>query len=751
MALLIILTSPALAQVTGPKLRALPMDTRCPVELPGTSPGGGWAWSKQERWAWRQICLGRVADMRLVSGGYDGEKCNPVEIESDGGTVPANRILRPEFLGLIVNAHPWAAAPAKPQLQIHCADFPRRLDLSNQTIKAELNVFGSRLRGGANLRGARFARNLNFANSHMGGRLSATALEVKGDVILSGGASFTEIEISRARISGDADISDATVTGAITANRLRVDGAIFVRNSSFTNLSLKNAVIEGSHEYLNTTVSGVFGGSGLKVNGDLTFDGSQLGVLILDDALISGDMVLRQPPLNEVKAQPVFAISGEFSGERMVVSGDMKLDALLLDSVNLPNLDLRHNLFLNPEIVVEGDFVMPSASVHGDAVLDSVSLNGMFDATNAVFHGRLAMNNTRLSDLLLSGARISKHFNAAGTSLTGAMELDGLQALGEIDLSGLRASGDVSARALNAGDRLVLNGVRASELDLTKAQVRGDVEIENGVFYDDLIANEITVAGDVSLAGSKLDGALRARDASVGGELDLSRFDAAFVSLRNASADRFHTRIEAWKSKEAWTAGDLLGFHYSSLRGAEQGLGTTLADRSHDVLADWIMAIQPVNQANRFPEAVFDQLSNVLEREGMNAKARDLQYAKLTHRNAFAPSDAEWYKVSFLWPVSRWLVGYGIYPYRITYPLIIFVIVGGILAYQSRETTLRSSIIRSFLYSVDNALPVIELRDAHKEMDLGYSWMDTFFLIQKLLGAIVVAVVTGTVGFLAVT
>lgn len=689
--------------------------------------------------------------MRLVSGGYDGEKCNPVEIEADGGTVPTTRSLRPEFLGLIVNAHPWAAAPAKPQLHIHCADFPKRLDLSNQTVSAELNIFGSRLRGGANLRGARFARNLSFANSHMGGRLSATALEVKGDVILSTGASFTEIEISRARISGDVDISDVTVSGFVQANRLRVDGAIFVRDSMFTNLSLQNAVIDGNHEYRNTVVSGVFNANGLKVNGDLTFDETKLGVLNLDDASIFGDMVFRQSAPTDTKATLTFAISGAFTGARMVVTGDLKLDVLLLDSLHFPNLDLRHSLYLKPNVVIDGDVLLSSATIQGDAVLDSATVNGTLDATNAAFQGRLGLNDTRLADVVLSGAQISKRLRAARASLSGQMDMDALEVLGNVDLSNLRTSGDVSAKGLKVADRLVLNDIRAAALNLTKAQIGGDIEIENGVFYDELIANEIAVGGDASFAGSKIDGALRARDASFGGELDLSHDSAALVSLRNASAQRFHTRLETWKTKENWASGDLLGFHYAALRGSEKGQGATLSDQPAQVLADWIMAIQPINAADRFPEAVYDQLSNVLEQEGMGAKARDLQYAKLTHRNAFQPKGAAWYEVSMLWPASRWLVGYGIYPYRITYPLIIFVIVGAILAYRSHEITLRSSILRSFLYSIDNALPVIELRDAHKEMDLGFSWMDTFFLIQKLLGAIVVAVLTGTFGFLAVT
>ena len=802
--LFLLLAFPAFSQVSAAKLRALPTDTRCPVKLPGTAPGGAWNWSLQERWAWRQICLGQVADMRFASGDRDGEKCNPADIEAEGGTVPGTRSLRPEFLALIVNVRPWSDAPAKPQLHFHCADFPKRLDLSNQSIAAELKLFGSLLRGGANLRGARFARNVEFESSQMLGRLSATALEVVGDVILKDNASFTEIDISRARISGDVDVSNTEVTGFVTANRLRVDGAIFVRDSAFVNISLENAAIGGSHDFKTTTVSGIFDANGLSVAGDLSFQDSTVGVLSLDDARIEGDLILRRGFAGASGEPKPFAVQGAFSGNRIFVAGDLRLESARVEAVDLNSGDVRHQLVLAPGSVVESDLVLRSASIGRETVLDGAAINGSLASDGAQFAGGISLRGTRMVDMDLTDARISNHLTATETSLSGNLVAQGLTVVGEVDLSGTTLSGNLIARGMSVDESVSLNNLRVSRLDLAKARIRGDLSVRNGVFYGDLITNEVQVSGDTSLSDSRIHGVLRAREAGFGGEVDLSRahidsivmhrarigdalqlFRASLrrldlteanlgrlemfrntatdektdplwqndsdIDLKNARAESFKTRLDSWKEGENWVAGDLGGFRYASLSGHEDGLARSLADEPAEALANWLREIHRTAASNRFPDRVYDQLSSVLQLEGRGTKARELRYAKLTDRNEFESKDAPWYQTAVFWPLSRWLVGYGIYPFRIAYPLIIFVMVGTFIAYLSNEATLRSSILRSLLYSFDNAVPVIELREEHKSMDLGHSWMGTFFLIQKLLGYAVVAVLTGTMTFLYVT
>jgi len=269
---------------------ALPGDAVCPVALPEPGPPGGWTGA--ERLAWGRICLGRPANMQEAGPtGFDGRVCAPWAID---GPVPGHRLLRPEFLNLILTREPWVSTPPKRQVRILCARIDGVLDLENARVVPELILLQSHLPEGANLLGARFLRTLSFQRSRLDGPLNANRARIGGGLYLRGGARFQEIDLTSARVAGSVIADGSRFEGRFNGDGLTVGGGLFMREgAAFQTVVLRGASVARNLETDGSTFQGVFDADALAVGGSLFLrGGAAFQDVYLSDATVTRDMQL---------------------------------------------------------------------------------------------------------------------------------------------------------------------------------------------------------------------------------------------------------------------------------------------------------------------------------------------------------------------------------------------------------------------------------------------------------------------------
>ena len=85
-------------------------------------------WTSQEKWVWSRVCTGQIADF------------------NEGWS--SNRILRPEFLEMILLRDPYHSALTNQGVYIRGAWFKETLDLSNAILVHRLFLENSRFESG---------------------------------------------------------------------------------------------------------------------------------------------------------------------------------------------------------------------------------------------------------------------------------------------------------------------------------------------------------------------------------------------------------------------------------------------------------------------------------------------------------------------------------------------------------------------------------------------------------------------------
>lgn len=75
------------------------------------------------------------------------------------------------------------------------------------------------------------------------------------------------------------------------------------------------------------------------------------------------------------------------------------------------------------------------------------------------------------------------------------------------------------------------------------------------------------------------------------------------------------------------------------------------------------------------------------------------------------------------------------------------MVVGFFVTYYSRAALIRP-IYRKFWYSLENALPLVELSERHKSIDHESQWVESWFHFQKVMGFVLATVLVGALSLL---
>ena len=188
---------------------------------------------------------------------------------------------------------------------------------------------------------------------------------------------------------------------------------------------------------------------------------------------------------------------------------------------------------------------------------------------------------------------------------------------------------------------------------------------------------------------------------------------------------------------------DLTGFTYNRFGGLLVSSGKGMGEETAKKLIQWIEAQH--DHGTHYDPQPYEQLAKVLRDAGAEEKAKAIRYAKFEHKSRHDNQMGEW--ESAWLEAQRLLVGYGVYPFRVLYWFGGLVGIGALLAFFSADRNVRR-FPYPLWYSLENALPLIDLNHAFNSADHGKRWLSSFFHLQKLAGFLFATILVGALSLL---
>ena len=153
----------------------------------------------------------------------------------------------------------------------------------------------------------------------------------------------------------------------------------------------------------------------------------------------------------------------------------------------------------------------------------------------------------------------------------------------------------------------------------------------------------------------------------------------------------------------------------------------------------------PPQYGENYDPQPYTQLAQVLEAAGATEKAVAIRYAKFEHKHEHDTSTSAFRRL--LLTLEKYLVGYGLYPFRALYWFIGFVVLGGLLVQCSNQPEARGWM--GLWYSLENTLPLIDTNERFKNVQHGRPWLDHFFHFQKAFGFVLATVLVAALTLLS--
>ena len=335
------------------------------------------------------------------------------------------------------------------------------------------------------------------------------------------------------------------------------------------------------------------------------------------------------------------------------------------------------------------------------------------------------------------------------------------------------------ATGLSVDGDLYLSWGQFSFVYLIHAKIAGHLIAEGSEFSENFSAIRISVAGDLDLGGEGQFAGIDLRDARIGHSLWLGSWFGGEVDLSGAVIGEL--MLTDWEVGVAWRAGARLdlsnatakslfawmpeswmreddsrlpikmsGFRYDRLGDLTGRIPRNLELIDTPALIEWLQAPLP-DGLDQYPEYApgyapqpYQQLEATLR--GMGAEEPADEVANARHLHRMATRGDNWLGWSGDLAL-RWLVGFGLHPFRVLWWFGGLVVLGWAVARWC--SALRpKGLADCGWYSLENALPLVELSQDHQAVRHENVWVRSFFHFQKVTGFLLATVLVGALTLL---
>ena len=727
-------------------------DAARPVAAGGTcSVPADEHWTPQERFVWSRVCVGEEADFNKEPG-YGGD----LDPKNSSG-LPDNRILTSLFLETILLHDNYRTALTRRGVRIIGARFTEIVDLENAELGHDLWLDRSALEKGANFSAARATHRITIDGSKVSGPLYLNEIQVGRDLTMHNGSELADVDVSYSQIGGKLDFSGSQVNGKLNMEGIEVAGHLVMNNNArFTEVNISSGHVRGVLSLWGSKVTGTLNMLGLQIDGMLSAEGSQFGDVTLWLARVgglvrlTGSKITGKLDMQGIQiARPLHMSQGEFAQVDLQVAhvqGLLALDgAKITGPLNMLGAQVDGILEAAGSQLTEVN--LSFARIGGELRLDGSKLARRLDMQGIRVGGDLNMNNDgEFAEIDLTAAQVHGVFSFWGSKVAGPLNMFGIQLDGaleaneseiaavnlmsanvqeRVNLIGSKVTGAVSLEGGRVGGDLILRGAKINgQFDCSSSEIVGTAFLGTGAEFIGGVVCHFAKLGELELAAGTFHRTADFAGAQIRGELRLGSSalsppkwqDGSLLVLRNAKADAIQDSRDAWPARL-----DLTGFTYRSLGGANAGEGDPKAARSVKSLKNWLRKQQP------YASAPYEQVASVLRSQGRPSDGDEILYASKERERA----QADFPRILWL-TAMKWFIGYSYHVERTLFWIVGFLVTGVAVLRISGEGR-RNRMPFGIAYSFDMLLPIIQLREKHKKIDL-QGWPRYYFYTHKIMG-----------------
>lgn len=307
-------------------------------------------WTSPEKWAWRQIAEGRVANFdALLAVGSDSGR------NADNRFDDSRRVLRSSFLRTLL-AHPFSG-PHMPSegIRIRGAVFDGDVDVPDVVLDRVLLIVDSRFTGKVVLSRLSTPTSISFDGSHFEKEISLGSAKIGGAFLMQR-SELASLVLRNARIDGNVSMNGSRIAGNLNMNGSTVRGSLFLKGGRYADIDLRSASIGRQFVARGSTFDGVVDLNGLSAGGPLLMDGAQFQDVVLRGARVGGqvsvsDSVFRGPfdASSMTVAEDLIMHAAKFDGPvtlaAIEVAGSVDLGAATLNKLELHGASVQGDLF----------------------------------------------------------------------------------------------------------------------------------------------------------------------------------------------------------------------------------------------------------------------------------------------------------------------------------------------------------------------------------------------------------------------
>ncbi len=237
-------------------------------------------WSASENWVWKQVRLGKTAD--LLSYRQEGDNSENKKKKLSAG-----------FIETLLLEKSCQNEISRSGVHISGAWFTEILDLNHAVLSHPLFLVKTQFDKDLIMDSLKSAENLWFSGSTFNGVLHLNGSVLSGNLFLNDHAEFDEVQLASAKISGQLDMTHARYTAPVDMDALELGDSLFMQSARFEEaVDITYATI-GSVLVLPGDYRDVIDLSGTKIGNELRLS-RQIGIDPLESpALIeNGDAKL---------------------------------------------------------------------------------------------------------------------------------------------------------------------------------------------------------------------------------------------------------------------------------------------------------------------------------------------------------------------------------------------------------------------------------------------------------------------------
>ena len=328
---------------------------------------------------------------------------DPEEPETVLSEKARERVIRPEFIRMVLLHEPWRSALTSFGFRIYGAFVPGNIDLYFANVECFFWLWACRMQGDWNLQGAEFRHNVDIGNNCLSGKLNLARAEIGGGLFMHDQARFLgEVSMHSARVDGQVVMNGSRFDQKLILEHAEIGGGLFMRDKA---------------RFL-----GEVNMTGARVGGQVEMQGSRFDQkLILESAEIGGGLFMHD------KAR----FLGEVNMHSARVGGQVAMDGSRFDQkLILDNAEIGGSLFMHDKARFLGEVNMHGARVGGQVAMDGSN-----------FEEELIMPLAEMQSFFARGTNFSKYTDLLRCKVTGFVILEAVAVEKKLRLVDVQAGG----------------------------------------------------------------------------------------------------------------------------------------------------------------------------------------------------------------------------------------------------------------------------------------------------------------------